>query len=417
MTARTVDIVIIGGGMVGLCAASLLSRSGFETALVEASAAPDFDPSSEPGLRVSALSKGSVNILKQAGAWRQIEQNRHCRYLNMHVEEARPTGDGPAIDFNAAEFALDCLGTIVENDLVQWSLWQTLEALGTVDLICPNELVDFRADDQAVSVRLRTGEVLRCSLLVGADGPASKVRQIAGVAQTQWVYGQRGLVAVVRCERDNPGTAWQRFVGGNPLAFLPLSDGCSSIVWTLAEEEAERLLNVEDADFHRELTVASDAWLGRVVASGPRAAFPLGMRLSHAYRATRTVIVGDAAHVVHPMTGQGVNIGLQDVAALVEVLVEARAAGSDPGEERALQRYSRWRRSESEIMAHGIQGIKDLFAIPMLGPLRKMGLKVVSSSWVAREAFIRRATGLHANAPELSRGKSLSDLVHSSNKH
>jgi 2-octaprenyl-3-methyl-6-methoxy-1,4-benzoquinol hydroxylase/2-octaprenylphenol hydroxylase len=411
---QQVDIVIVGGGMVGLAAASLLSRAGFTIALVESVKPADFDNDSETGLRVSAFSPGSIRILSEAGAWRQIEQNRHCAYADMHVEElvSSDADDLSVLDFSAGEFALDCLGAIVENDLVQWALWQSLEALGTVGLFCPDKLESFETDESTVSVRLQSGTTLECKLLVGADGSGSRVRKSLGIAQTEWVYAQKGLVSVVECQQKNPGTAWQRFVNGHPLAFLPLEDGRSSIVWTLAEVEADRMLAVDDDSFRSQLGEACGHWLGGVTGSGPRAAFPLGMRLSHSYSGHRTVLLGDAAHVVHPLAGQGVNIGLQDAAALVEALVEARRNGHETGDPKVLERYGRWRRSESEIMARGIDGIKSLFSIPVLGPLRRVGLGLVSRSWLVREAFIRRAAGLNRNAPALSRGTPLQQLVH-----
>ena len=264
VSVHQVDIVIVGGGMVGLAAAGLLSRAGFTVALVESAKPAAFDNDSEPGLRVSALSPGSIRILSQTGAWRQIEQNRHCAHADMHVEElvSSDSDDLSVLDFSAGEFALDCLGAIVENDLVQWALWQSLEALGTVGLFCPDKLDSFEADESRVSVRLQSGATLECMLLVGADGSGSRVRKSLGIPQTEWVYAQKGLVSVVECEQKNPGTAWQRFVNGHPLAFLPLEDGRSSIVWTLPEAEADRMLAVDDESFRFQLGEAcgSLAW-------------------------------------------------------------------------------------------------------------------------------------------------------------
>ena len=202
---------------------------------------------------------------------------------------------------------------------------------------------------------------------------------------------------------------------GGPLAFLPLQDGTSSIVWSRPAAEAERLLELEEEAFLAELQQAAGGgeghWPDRVTSCGPRAAFPLTMRLSERYTAPRAVLVGDAAHVVHPLAGQGVNLGLLDAAGLVEVLVEARASGHDWAEEKTLLKFGRWRRSEAEIMARGIHNLRGLFMPEELGLLRRLGMRLVSRSWTAQEAFIRRATGRHSNAPALARGTALTELL------
>jgi ubiquinone biosynthesis UbiH/UbiF/VisC/COQ6 family hydroxylase len=236
-----------------------------------------------------------------------------------------------------------------------------------------------------------------------------------GIQQEHWEYGQQGIVTVVHSATPNPGVAWQRFMDGGPLAFLPLQDGSSSIVWSRPAAEAERLLALDESEFLTELGTAAAGgeghWPDRVTGCGPRAAFPLTMRLSERYTAHRAVLVGDAAHVVHPLAGQGVNLGLLDAAGLVEVLVQAHARQDDLGAEKVLLKYGRWRRSEAEIMARGIHNLRGLFMPQELGPLRRFGMALVSRSWTAREAFIRRATGRHQNAPALARGVALTELL------
>lgn len=412
MTDRTWDVLIVGAGMVGAATACLLARSGFSVAVVEAREPGAFDPSAPVGLRVSAFSPGSVDILAEAGAWRQIEQQRHCDYRRMHVEDR---DESAVLEFNAPEFGLERLGTIIENTLVQWSLWQSLQVMGGVEIICPDQLESLDCQEDSVSVRLSSGRELRCRLLVGADGANSRVRKMLGIEQDHWEYGQHGLVAVVQTEKPNPGIAWQRFMQGGPLAFLPLADGRSSIVWSRPHPEARHLLELDDDTFLAELEQAAQSeaqnWPGAMRSCGPRATFPLTMRLSKCYAGPHAVLVGDAAHVVHPMAGQGVNLGLLDAAGLVEVLVEARHNQLDIASEKTLRKYERWRRSEAEIMARGIHGIRGLFTPEALGPLRKLGFGLVSRSWMAREAFIKRAAGKNLNAPALSRGTALTDLL------
>jgi len=310
---------------------------------------------------------------------------------------------------------MERLGTIVENDLVQWALWQSLLAAGGVELFCPDEVVALRFEDSRAAVTLQTGRVLDCRLLVGADGADSRIRGMLGIRQQYWEYAQKGIVGVVRTRTPNPSVAWQRFMDGGPLAFLPLSDGASSIVWSRPEAEADRLLGLEEGAFLNELEQAAaggeDHWPGAMESCGPRAAFALSMRLSECYSARRAVLLGDAAHVMHPLAGQGVNVGLLDAAALTEVLLGARQRDGDWAAEKVLVKYDRWRRSEAEVMARGVHNLRGLFLPGDLGLLRRFGIGLVNRSWLAREAFIRRAAGRNSNSPALARGAALTELL------
>lgn len=403
------DIAVAGAGMVGAAAAALLAKCGFSVAVIEPSVPGPFDPGAEVGLRVSALSMASARVLNEAGAWSAIERARCCHYQSMHVEEA---GQAGGLDFEAAAFGLERLGSIVENDVVQSCLWSVLEALPLVDRFCPGRVRDVKSFGEAVQVELEDGARLRAGLLIAADGAGSPIRRLLGMRQQTWDYNQSGIVCVVRSQKPNPGTAWQRFMSGGPLAFLPLSDGRSSIVWTRPTAVAREWLAADSPAFAAALTEASDGWLGEITECGPRAAFPLTMRLSEQYLSGRVVLLGDAAHVVHPLAGQGVNLGLADAAALVEVLLESRTQGADFDPAR-LAYWQRWRRSESGIMAAGIHGIRALFMPPGLAPLRGLGLRAVGGSWLARDFFIRRAAGLSGMAPRLARGEGLKQLLRS----
>jgi 2-octaprenylphenol hydroxylase len=407
------DIVVVGAGMVGAATASLLARSGFSVAVIDQSEPRPFDASQAVGLRVSAFSPGSAAILTEAGAWRQVERQRHCPYRRMVVEDREETA---VLEFDAVEFGLDELGTIVENELVQWSLWQSLLAMGGVEIFCPDQLSGLEYRDEDLVIMLESGANISCSLLVAADGANSGIRKRLGIRQDHWEYGQQGLVTVVQTSTPNSGVAWQRFLEGGPLAFLPLEDGSSSIVWSLPEAEAVRLVELDEAAFLAELDHAvsggENHWPDQLISCGPRAAFPLSMRLSERYTASRTVLIGDAAHVVHPLAGQGVNLGLLDAAGLVEVLVGARTRHLDFAGKKTLEKFGRWRRSEAELMARGMHGIKGLFIPEELGPLRRIGIGLISSSWTVKEAFIKRATGHNRNAPALARGTSLTELLH-----
>ena len=402
------DVAIIGAGMVGLALASLLSRSGFSVALVEAHEPQPFDAQADVGLRVSAVSTGSAAVLRQAGVWKSISAQRSRPYRRMQVE------DGAELEpllFDAPAFNLERLGTIIENSLLQWSLWQVVSAGGLVDIYCPDRLDDIEPGPERNCVSLKSGKHISADLVVGADGAASRVRKAIGIRQNYWAYNQHGLVAVVGKQKPNPGVAWQRFMPGGPLAFLPLVDGRSSIVWTRPSIEAERLLALDNEAFMTALDTASSGWLGRVEDCGPRAAYPLSMRLSESYAAQRTVLMGDAAHVIHPLAGQGVNLGFADAAALTESLIRARLAGNDIGSASVLQHYSRWRRAESETMAFGMHALRSLFNHDGLFPLRRVGLALVKRSWTVKDMFLQRAAGLGRNAPKLARGASLRDLM------
>ena len=410
MSESHYDVAISGAGMVGATLASLLSRSGFSVALIEAFQPQPFDAEADVGLRVSAISPGSSSILEQAGVWKAVSAQRSRPYRRMQVE------DGVELDpllFDAPQFNLERLGTIVENALLQWSLWQVVNSAALVDIYSPDQLdsIEFSAGQNRLS--LESGKVITATLVVGADGAASRVRKAIGVRQDYYAYNQHGLVAVVAKQKPNPGVAWQRFLTGGPLAFLPLADGRSSIVWTQPSVEAERLLALDTEEFVAELDAASHGWLGKVESCGPRAAFPLSMRLSESYAAQRTVLVGDAAHVVHPLAGQGVNLGLADVAGLTEMLIRVRQSGGDIGSDTVLRNYDRWRRSESETMSFGMHALRSLFSIEALSPFRRAGLALVKRSWTVKDMFLQRAAGVGKNAPKLATGVTLRNLMQS----
>lgn len=408
MSNAEYDVIIIGAGMVGTALAGLLARSHFSVAIVEAHEPRSFDAQADVGLRVSAISPGSAAILEQAGAWKQISASRCRPYQRMQVE------DGVELDpliFDAPPFNLERLGTIVENELIQWALWQSVATAGLVDTYCPDRLANIEFEDGFNRVSLKSGKSICAPLVVGADGAASRVRKFVGISQDHWVYNQHGLVAVVGKDLPNPGVAWQRFLDSGPLAFLPLKDGRSSIVWTLPSIEAKRISKLADEEFIQALDVASSGWLGHVVSTGERATFPLSMRLSESYSAQRTVLMGDAAHVVHPLAGQGVNLGFADAAALTQSVITARQAGQDIGTLKTLQKFDRWRRAESETMAFGMHALNGLFAVGTLSPLRSIGLSAVKRSWTLKDLFLQRATGTSKNAPALATGTTLRDLL------
>jgi 2-octaprenyl-3-methyl-6-methoxy-1,4-benzoquinol hydroxylase/2-octaprenylphenol hydroxylase len=352
------DVAVVGGGMVGAATALALARAGFDTVLLEARAPTPWQPQDEVDLRVVGLAPSSIALLDDLGVWPSIREARAAAYAHMHVWDA---ASGAVIDFDAAAEGRRELGFIVENNLVQWMLWQALEAAG-VRRACPSAVQSFEAREDHVRLQLADGETLSAALLVAADGSASPLRQLTGIGTRGRDYAQRAVVAHVHTERSHESTAWQRFLPDGPLALLPLADGRSSLVWSLPDDQAQRVLALDDAAFCDALGVASDFRLGRVTGTTARASFPLKLQLAERYQADRFVLLGDAAHAVHPLAGQGVNLGLRDVAELRDTLLAARAAGRDIGAAHVLRRYARRRRSADTLDALGFDALARAYA-------------------------------------------------------
>ena len=390
--APALDIAAVGGGMVGAAAALALARAGFSTALLEARAPSAWNAADEVDLRVVGLAPSSLALLDDLGVWASIRESRAGPYARMHVWDAE---SGATIDFDAASEGHDQLGYIVENNLVQWTLWQALEAAG-VRRLCPAEVKGFEAREDRIQLELADGETLTAGLLVAADGAASPLRQLAGIGTRGRDYAQRAVVAHVRTERPHENTAWQRFLPSGPLALLPLADGRSSLVWSLPEAEARRVLALDGHAFLDELGIASDFRLGRIVGSTKRAAFPLKLQLAERYQAERFVLLGDAAHAVHPLAGQGVNLGLRDVAELRDTLVAARTAGRDIGAAHVLRRYARRRRSADTLDALGFDALARIYAwqSPALVAARGLGVRLLDHLSPLKRRISEHAAGL-----------------------
>lgn len=397
MTAEY-DIVIAGAGMVGSALACALAEAGLRVALLERR--PPSPPGAEIALRVSALSPASQRLLDRLGAWPAIVAHRVSPYREMRVWNAV---DSPGIHFASADLGQPQLGWIVENPAIQFSLWRRAVAHDSLALYCPARPVALEISDACSTVTLDDGSRLRAALVVGADGAGSRIRELANITVRGRDYRQRGVVATVATERPHRETAWQRFLPGGPLAFLPLSDGRCSIVWSTPDARATELLALEDAALGARLTEAMGSHLGRVTASGPRAAFPLRMQHAVDYQRPGVALIGDAAHVVHPLAGQGVNLGFTDAAALAEVLIDARHHGRPLGAPTTLRRYERWRRGENRAMALALDGLERLFGTSLapVHRLRNTGLELTDRLAPLKQRLARMAMGLDSGLPRL----------------
>ena len=383
-----VDALVVGGGVVGAAAALALGRAGLRTALLEQSQPPPFDPRGETDLRVFAVNRASQRLFERLGVWSEMVARGVSPYEAMEVWDARSPG---RIRFEAADVGEPDLGHIIENRVIQSTLWDALDEAG-VECLCPASLAHLEIMTDAAHADLEDGRRVRASLVVGADGARSGVRTLAGIGVDSARYGQRAVVANVTTERHNEATAWQRFLPSGPLAFLPLADGRSSIVWSTDTEDAERLVGLDDDGFRAELAGAFECRLGAVTAAGPRASFPLAGSQARQYVRSRVALVGDAAHTVHPLAGQGANLGFADVTALVRAIGERPG---DPGALRGLRAYERMRRGENWMMMRAMEGFSALFGsrLSAVETTRGLGLNLVDRLPAVKHGFLRRALG------------------------
>ncbi len=385
------DAVIVGGGVVGAACALALADAGLQVTLVEGREPARWSVA-DPDLRVYAFAPDNAALLESLGLWRVIRDARVQPYRRMCVWDA---AGGGGLVFDADTLGHAQLGWILENALLVDRLWAALPAAGA-RLHCPARVRDVEQDEAGVRLTLEDGTRLDARLAIAADGADSCLRQAAGVAVSQHDYAQRGVVAYIQTERPHEDTAWQRFLPGGPLALLPFTEGRSSIVWTLPDAEATRVLALDDDAFARELTLASAARLGQARPVSARAAFPLRRQLAQQYVSGRILLIGDAAHVVHPLAGQGVNLGLRDVAGLRTLILDAQSRRVDWSAPHRLARWARQRRSESTAAAYAFDGINRLFSNDEMhltlvrGPLLGLAGRLPPLA----NLFWRRASGL-----------------------
>jgi 2-octaprenylphenol hydroxylase len=398
------DIVIVGAGIVGATAACALADSGATVALLESR---PFEPETVSGTRdarVFAITRASQRIFEALEVWPQIVKREAYPFREMEVWDAGGTG---VIHFDCADIGEPCLGHMLEPRVIHAALRERLRSSTTITLFCPARFSEIAVGDAGVSVRLETGDAVTANLVIAADGARSPARDHLGLPVRVHHYHQSGLVARVATELPHQATARQRFLPGGPLAFLPMEEGWSSIVWTLPSAEATDMLALDRDAFHAALGKSFDFRLGRIVDSGPREVWPLQRMHADHYVAERIALIGDAAHAIHPLAGQGVNLGLLDAAALAEVILAARSHGRDPGALQVLRRYERWRRGDNLLMMSAMDGFNRLFSNEV-GPLRwlrNFGLSTVNAIGPAKELLMRHAAGLAGDLPALARAR------------
>jgi 2-octaprenyl-6-methoxyphenol hydroxylase len=405
-TKRT-DILIGGAGFAGLALAIAL-RQGLGDSFGVTVADPALGNSHAGDARASAIAAAARRLFETIGVWDKVADGAQP-ILDMVVTDSklhdvmRPT----YLTFAGEVQSGEPFAHMVENGPLVDALMERARA-DSVEL-CTEAVTVSEAIAERIDVRLGGGDTIAAKLLVAADGARSAIREAAGIRSVGWAYEQSAIVTTVKHERDHRGRAEEHFLPAGPFAILPLTGNRSSIVWTEEKREAERIVALPDADFHAELEQRFGLKLGDIEAVGPRRAYPLGLAMARSFIGERLALVGDAAHVIHPIAGQGLNLGLRDVAALAEAVVDAARLGLDPGGPDVLERYQRWRRFDTAAMGVTTDGLNRLFSnrSDALRLLRDVGLGLVDRVPALKGLFIREAAGLTGDVPKLLRGEAL----------
>lgn len=402
------DILIVGGGLNGPCLALACAQAGLSSIVIDA-LPEDVRQGAEFDGRSYALALASVRMLRALGLWDGLEDEAQP-ILQIKASDGR-AGEGAApffLHFDSAELEEGPMGHMLEDRYLRRALLAAMEG-ETLILHRPGATVVAQATEGAAQVTLASGEVLTGRVLVGADGRRSGTAARAGIRRTGWDYGQTALVAAIAHEKPHEGIAHQFFMPPGPLAILPLPGNRSSIVWSERHADAKRLMAADDAAFLDHLRPRFGDFLGEISLAGQRYAYPLNLTIANAFVGERLALVGDAAHGVHPIAGQGLNLGLRDVGALAEVLAEAKRRGEDIAAADVLARYQSWRRFDTAALALATDGVNRLFSNdnPALRLIRDIGMGAVSAMPSLRRAFMREAAGLTGDVPRLLQGRAL----------
>ena len=389
------DVIIVGGGIVGLTLALLLANSDKRIALLDNKAKVESFNREQYDVRVSALIPASVKLFEQLSVWDDMMALRVSPFTHMHVWD----GDGRGkIEFDAASVGVNELGYIVENNVMLQVLWQRVAASAQVTVLNDIQLEYFQRHEHNPNIELHGGDrILSAPLVIGADGAQSWLRQAAHIAITEREYEHHAIVCTVKTEKTHDKTARQRFMPQGPLAFLPLETANScSIVWSSAPTYADTLMQLSDEDFALTLTEAFQSQLGAVVEVGPRAKFPLIMRHAQHYVQPGLALVGDAAHTIHPLAGQGLNLGLADSALLAKLVLQDYAHKNERIKHSTLRRYERARKADNATMLAAMDGFKKLFGndIPVIKWLRHRGLNLTDRLDFVKNLILQKAMGI-----------------------
>ena len=397
----TYDVAIVGGGLVGNTLACALGSNGYTVAVIEARE-PGPEPDDTLSPRVSAITRASERILRALEVWSRIPEDHIGTFRQMHVWDLPGRGE---IRFDSAEIAEPSLGYIVENHRLQHALAQRLMEIDSITTYRPATLKELWINRSSAILNLDHARV-EARLVVGADGSQSRVRQLAGIDAKQGDYGQRAVVSIVSCAKGHQETAWQRFFDTGPLAVLPMSGDNACIVWSTSPEHAESLTAMPTGMFDEMLNGGLEGKLDTLSSVGPRQSFPLRWLQSNEYVRPRLALIGDAAHTIHPLAGQGVNLGMYDAGVLSQVMTQATERGRNFFELPVLRRYERWRRGHNLMMHAAMNGFFWLFAsaVPGIEILRNAGLAATNKLDPVKRLIMRHASGLAGDLPDLARG-------------
>jgi 2-octaprenyl-6-methoxyphenol hydroxylase len=404
---KNCDVIIGGGGMVGMSLAIALAKGGLDVVVadpVPQTAALDakFDG------RVCALSYASVRMFEALGVWEHLEKD--AQPINDILVTDAKLGGAPSpfsLHFDAAESHADALGHIVENRHTRTGLFAVANTLANLRFVAPAALTNLQSDALGIVASLANGESIRAKLAVAADGRESPMRELMGLSVISWSYAQWGIVATVAHEKPHNGVAYEHFLPAGPFAILPMTGNRSSLVWTEKDTLAPSMMKLADEEFDVEIARRFGSHLGRTEAAGPRWSYPLKFHLARGYVKPRFALAGDSAHGIHPIAGQGFNLGLKDAAALSEIVLDTARLGLDIGTLDTLQKYERWRRFDSLVMSFAMDGLNRLFSndIAPLRMLRDVGLGLVDAVGPARRFFMRHAGGDVGKLPRLMKGE------------